>query len=196
MARIDGVPREGADPMTRVTYRLTERRLGRVPEPLAIMAHHRRLMLGYGALEASLEYSKTVSKRLKALAELKAAAMAGCEFCLDIGSSIARDSGASEQQLRDLHRFRESDAFNEEETLVLAYAEGMTRTPVEVPEELFERMRGRFSQAQLVELTAAVATENYRARFNWAFGCGAEGYSEGAYCIRAEADAVAAEGTA
>ena len=193
MARIEGVPRESADPITRITYRMAERDFRHVPGPLAIFAHHRRLMLGYGALETSLARSHRVEERLKALGELKAAAMAGCEYCLDIGSWIARRSGVSEQQLRELHRFRESDAFAEDERLVLEYAEGMTSTPVDVPDDLFERMRARFTEPQLVELTAAIATENYRARFNWAFGCGAEGYSEGAYCIRPEAEAVAAE---
>ena len=74
---------------------------------------------------------------------------------------------------------------------MVAYAEGMTSTPVDVQEELFAGLRERFTEAELVELTAAIAIENYRARFNWAFGCGAEGYSEGAYCMRPEAEALA-----
>ena len=43
------------------------------------------------------------------------------------------------------------------------------------------RARG-VTEAQLVELTATIAWENYRARFDHAFGIGAEGYSEGAFC--------------
>jgi alkylhydroperoxidase family enzyme len=58
----------------------------------------------------------------------------------------------------------------------------MTTTPVEVPDSLFARMREHFDDRQLVELTAAIAWENYRARFNLAFGCEEEGFSEGAFC--------------
>lgn len=58
----------------------------------------------------------------------------------------------------------------------------MTRTPVEVSDALFARLRGNFTEAQLVELTATIAWENYRARFDHAFGVEAEGFSEGAYC--------------
>jgi len=58
----------------------------------------------------------------------------------------------------------------------------MTHTPVEVPDSLFQSLRAQFNQAQLVELTTAIAWENYRARFNHAFGLEAEGFSEGAYC--------------
>jgi alkylhydroperoxidase family enzyme len=68
------------------------------------------------------------------------------------------------------------------EKLVLAYADAMTGTPVEVPETLFASLQARLDEAQLVELTAMIAWENYRARFNHAFGIGAEGFSQGAVC--------------
>ena len=58
----------------------------------------------------------------------------------------------------------------------------MTRTPVEVSDALFAGLRARFDEAQMVELTASIAWENYRARFNHAFGLEAEGFSEGAFC--------------
>ncbi len=75
-----------------------------------------------------------------------------------------------------------SPAFSDLEKLVLAYADAMTRTPVEVPAELFSRLRAALNDAQLVELTTTIAWENYRARFNHAFGIESENFSEGAYC--------------
>jgi alkylhydroperoxidase family enzyme len=58
----------------------------------------------------------------------------------------------------------------------------MTRTPVEVSDALFAKLRGKFTEAELVELTATIAWENYRARFDHAFGVEAEGFSEGSFC--------------
>ncbi|HKW64234.1 MAG TPA: hypothetical protein VJN89_16900 [Candidatus Acidoferrum sp.] len=58
----------------------------------------------------------------------------------------------------------------------------MTQTPVEVSESLFAKLRERFNDAQLVELTATLAWENYRARFDHAFGIDAEGFTKGSYC--------------
>jgi hypothetical protein len=58
----------------------------------------------------------------------------------------------------------------------------MTQTPVVVSDALFTRLRGRFSEAELVELTSAIAWENYRARFDHAFGIEAENFTEGAVC--------------
>lgn len=81
-----------------------------------------------------------------------------------------------------MHDYRNSNLFPPVEKLVLEYADAMTRTPVEVPENLFAELRAKFDEAQLVELTANIAWENYRARFNHAFGIEAEGFSEGAVC--------------
>jgi alkylhydroperoxidase family enzyme len=58
----------------------------------------------------------------------------------------------------------------------------MTLTPVEVSDSLFSRLREKFTEAQLVELTSAIAWENYRARYDHAFGIEGENFSEGAVC--------------
>ena len=58
----------------------------------------------------------------------------------------------------------------------------MSRTPASVDDELFAALRREFSEPQLVELATAIAWENYRARFNRAFGVLAEGFSQGAFC--------------
>ena len=81
-----------------------------------------------------------------------------------------------------LPNYRNSELFSELEKLVLEYADAMTQTPVEVPEALFAKLRAKFTDAQLVELTATLAWENYRARFDHAFGAEAEGFTKGSYC--------------
>lgn len=174
--------------LTRLVWRLTRRKVGgTLPAPVAVMGHHPRLMNGYGALELAFEGSKRAPKRLKHLMELKAGAICGCEWCMDFGSWLSKGVGVTEEQLRALPSFRDSDLFDDDEKLVLEYAEAISRTPVEVPDQLFARLRERFDDAQLVELTFAAAIENFRGRFNWALGIGSQGYAEGAYCIRPEA---------
>jgi alkylhydroperoxidase family enzyme len=85
---------------------------------------------------------------------------------VDINSAVGRDAGISDQQLEDIAIFETSQCFDRREKTVLRYAEGMTRTPAEVSDEVFEELRAFFTTAQIVELTAAVALENFRARFN------------------------------
>lgn len=187
MARIEAP--EKPSPLTRVVWRIARRQTGgKLAEPVALMAHSPLLMNAYGGFEMAFERSKRAPRNLKALAELKASALCGCEWCMDFGSWLARNKmGITEEQLRELPNFRDSDAFDEDEKLVLEYAEGISRTPVEVPDEVFDRLRERFDEAQIVELTWAAAIENLRARFNWALGIDSQDYSEGAVCVRPEA---------
>ena len=88
----------------------------------------------------------------------------------------------AEEKIRALQDYRTSGVFSAAEKLVLEYASEMTQTPVDVSDALFEKLRAEFSPAQLVELTTAIAWENYRARFNHAFGAESENFSNGAVC--------------
>lgn len=55
-----------------------------------------------------------------------------------------------------------------------------------MPDALYDALRRELTDAQMVELTAAVAWENYRARFNRAFQIPPQGFSEGAVCALPE----------
>ena len=78
--------------------------------------------------------------------------------------------------------YQTSPLFSDMEKLVLEYADAITQTPVEVSDTLFMKLRAKFTDAQMVELTATLAWENYRARFDHAFGIEAEGFTKGSYC--------------
>jgi AhpD family alkylhydroperoxidase len=123
---------------------------------------------------------------------LRTAQLTGCEWCLDFGSWLAQNAGVPEDDLRELTSWRRSDHFDGLDRLVLEYAEAMTRTPVEVSDDLFARLREHFDERQIVELTMAIGLENLYSRTNWALGIEGQGFSEGAYCVRPDADGSAA----
>jgi AhpD family alkylhydroperoxidase len=176
-------------PATKLGFEYSKRQYGKVPEPAVVMAHHPRLLKGYAAFELALEHSHKLDDVAKYLAMTKAALVAGCEFCIDIGSHLGRVKGVTEQQLRDLvgDAWRDSDVYTPLERLAIEYAVAMTGTPVEVDDELFARLGEQLDEGQIVELTTAIALENYRARFNHALGIEAQGFSEGAWCPRPDA---------
>lgn len=185
-ARVAGVSERTRDPLVRVAYRESRRRYGDVVDPLRIFAHNPKVMLGYSALELASERSRLVDARLKYLAELRVAMIAGCEWCLDFGSAIGKEAGVGEEDLRELPTYWSSDRFSPLEKRVLDYATQISRSPVDVPDELFDALREELDEAQLVELTSIIALENYRSRFAWAFGIAGQGFSEGSYCVRPE----------
>ena len=187
MTRIELVSSKQASPLVRLLYTLSRRELGRDVDPIGVYARAPRLLIGYGLFEKATAKESRVDERLKVLAETKAAAVVNCEFCCDIASSIAREAGITETQLRALPRYRESEQFSALECLVLDYATAMSRTPTTVTDELFSALREHFNERQLVELTNVIALENMRARFNSAFDMTPAGFSEGMVCVVAEA---------
>ena len=192
MARIEGVPRRKASPVVRLVYRfgprMTARLTGRAPqsgsgiEPMEIWAHEPRLMLAVGRFNQAVRRGKHVETRIKNLVELKGAQMIGCEFCVDLGSQICRNSGLSDAELLALPHYDESDLFTDREKAALDYAVAVMRTPVEVTDELFARTREHFDEKQLVELTALLTLVNLD-RFNAAFAIGSAGFSDGMVCV-------------
>ena len=88
----------------------------------------------------------------------------------------------TEAQIHGLAHYRDSDAFSDLEKAVLDYAVALSRTPADASDQLVARLRAELSDQQLVELTAAIAWENFRARFNRGFDVSAQGFSAGAVC--------------
>jgi len=89
---------------------------------------------------------------------------------------VGRHKGLTEEQVEALDEFETSTTLDELQKLVIRYAVGMTETPVDVPDELFDALEARLTSKQLVELTSAIAWENYRARFDHACGMESEGF--------------------
>jgi AhpD family alkylhydroperoxidase len=188
MARVE----DKSSPLVRAAQVYAKRKYGREITTTPVIAHSRPNMIGWGALEWFHERANRVDERLKDLAATRVATMVGCQFCIDIGSALGRKAGVTEDQLRDFHNYRTSPHYSAEERLVMEYAEELTREHVEVPDDLFARLREHFDDEQIVELTAAITIENFRARFNNALEVEPSGFSEGLYCPVPEVAAVAA----
>jgi AhpD family alkylhydroperoxidase len=151
-------------------------------EPFEIWAHQPRMMMGMGRFNQAVRKANSVSERIRNLVELKGAQMIGCEFCVDLGSQICRNSGLSDEELLALPRYQSSDLFTDQEKAALDFTAGVMRTPVDVSDEVFARMRRHFADKQIVEITALLTLVNVD-RFNAAFGIGSAGFSEGMVCV-------------
>ena len=191
MARIQGVPQQQAGPVVKLVYVFMRRGMkkltGREPargtgiEPVEIWAVRPKIMSGMGKFQGAVRKADSVEERIRNLVELKGAQMIGCEFCVDLGSQICRNSGFTDDELLALPRYRSSDLFTEREKVALDFAVGVMSTPVDVSDGLFARMQEHFRDEQIVELTALLTVVNLD-RFNAAFGVGSAGFSEGMVC--------------
>ncbi len=84
--------------------------------------------------------------------------------------------GATEAKIADIARFRESPHFSDRERAALEYAEQVTRASADVSDALFDRVRRHFNEPEIVELTATIAMENFRSKFNAPLKIEAQGF--------------------
>ncbi len=195
MSRVMGVSDRDAGLGAKIAFFFTKRKLAKMAgletaemlEPLRMYAHIPRLLSAYGRLEQAESKLDILSPRHRALAELKSATTVRCEYCIDLGSQIARGIGFTDEELLALADYRNASCFSDVEKLILEYATAISRTPVEVSDELFDALREHFDTAQLVGLTHIITLGNLRARFNIPLGIGATGFSGGRVCALPDA---------
>jgi alkylhydroperoxidase family enzyme len=87
---------------------------------------------------------------------------------------VGRKAGLSDEKLRAVVN-DDLKVFNELERLVIELADAMVTAPANISDELYERLRNKFSEEQLLQLAAQIAFENYRARLNRVFDVESDG---------------------
>lgn len=190
MPRLEGVSDRDAGLSAKIAFFFTKRKLAKMTgletaamlEPLRMYAHIPRLLNAYGRLEQAESKLDVLSPRHRALAELKSATTVRCEYCIDLGSQIAREWGITDEELLALADYQNASCFSAVEKLILQYATAISRTPVEVSDELFDALRTHFDTAELVGLTHIITLGNLRGRFNVALDIGSSGFSESRVC--------------
>lgn len=105
---------------------------------------------------------------------------------MDINSAVGRKAGLTDEKLLALPG-DDLSVFNETELLVIELADAMAGTPANISDDLYGRLRERFSEEQLLQLGGQIAFENYRARLNRIFDVDSdELYKPGAVGSRQE----------
>jgi alkylhydroperoxidase family enzyme len=85
---------------------------------------------------------------------------------MDINAAVGGKAGLSREKIDAALGIRESNELSDRERVALDYADRVSATPVDVPDEFFGNLRRLFSEREIVELTAHIAHENYNAKSN------------------------------
>jgi alkylhydroperoxidase family enzyme len=80
------------------------------------------------------------------------------------------------EKVAEVLNWQDSKLFSPAERVALEYAERITYTDRQVDDALFAELKKHFTEAQIVELTAAIAMENFRSKFNPPLGIEAQGF--------------------
>jgi AhpD family alkylhydroperoxidase len=119
-----------------------------------------------GALQAMYGLEKYLSKSsieapLRELIKLRASQINGCAYCIDMHWKDARAAGETELRLYGLAAWQEALYYNDRERAALEWTESLTLIADNyVPDEIYEKAAGQFSEQELVDLTLTVATIN------------------------------------
>jgi AhpD family alkylhydroperoxidase len=104
------------------------------------------------------------------LVKVRASQINGCAFCIDMHTKDARIEGETEQRLYGLSAWRETPFYTDRERAGLEWTESVTLIGEgHVPDELYERVRQRFTEEELVNLTLAIVAINGWNRLSIAF---------------------------
>lgn len=183
MSRIPPLNPATAGPLVKLGYWMARKKLGEVPEPFAVMAHHRKLFIASARHEMAVQKAvHVVPTDLIQIAVYRTAWTVGCSWCVDFGTMLMRLDELDVDRLKEIGEFETSDRFSEAEREVIRLSDAMTATPMTVTDEQIAALDERYGHAGVVELTYEVALENQRARMNHALGITDQGFSSGDAC--------------
>ncbi|SDT36133.1 carboxymuconolactone decarboxylase family protein [Jiangella sp. DSM 45060] len=97
------------------------------------------------------------------LVKLRVSQINGCAYCVDSHSHDAVKGGESPARVYAVAAWDEGPAFTEAERAALALAESMTRLSEgapRVPDDVWERARAHYDDAQLAQLIMVITTIN------------------------------------
>lgn len=161
-----------------VLTRVARRTWGQVPDNAHVLWHNRPVLKAVLGFEQRIARWKALDPHLTTYAVMASAGVIGCSWCLDVGYFLAHKDGLDESKVREVPRWRESEAFTDLERDVMEFAEAMTATPPTVTDEMVAHLDAALGHAAVVELAMMVAVENERSRFNSAMGLASQGFSD------------------
>ncbi len=159
------------------------RKYGAVLDPALVWGRSPRLFVAVAFLYGMIDRKGSpISPTLRSLVTVRVSQLNGCRFCVDINSATSLKRGVREEKVSELHRWRDSNHFDEVERLALDYAERVTLAPQDIDDAWFEQLRERFDDDAIVELTGMIAFQNLSSKFNSALRVPPQGFMHPAPC--------------
>lgn len=148
-------------------YEKFEKNTGKVPEWVKVMAHRPQILkkfvelfgaiMGEGEIESYLKWkiAYTISGQLK------------CAFCVDVTTKMLKKLGANDEMIQ---KIKERKNLPEKEKDILELVRDVTDNAHVDNPDIFERLRKRLTEPQIVEVVSVIGLFNYINRFNNTLG--------------------------
>ena len=176
MARVSLLSGKRAGVLGRLIQSVAKRKVGKDFVPLQVVSHAPPMLVPYTQMAAFTQGRAELPPQLRALARHMASHVNGCAWCMDYGEHLAIGIGVPAEKLARIHAYATDPAFSPAERAAIAFAEQMTQVGGRVDDDTFAELRRHLSEREVVELTLAVAAENFFNRMNAALGVEEQGF--------------------
>jgi len=147
-----------------------------------LLAWAPKVAISSGVLESLVAHGNhDLDRRLLKLIRIQTSLSVSCPFCIDMNTFDYQEDGISEDELEVL-KGRKSEneihSFSEKESATLDYVKHLTRSPIVMPKEVYDRIIRNFTPREIVILASTVAQVDYWARLIQGLGVPPEGFMD------------------
>ncbi|MBN2892312.1 MAG: carboxymuconolactone decarboxylase family protein [Bacteroidales bacterium] len=164
MALISSLEKNQIEEMIKEIYETFEKETGRVPEWVKVMAHRPEILKEFTELFKTLMGGGKIESFLKWKIALVVSQTLKCPFCVDVTEKMLNKLGASEETIKKIKEL------TDEEKEILELVKDVTLDGYLDRPELFEKLKEKFNEAQIVEIISVMGLFNYINRFNNTLG--------------------------
>ena len=164
MARVSLIDEQNRPELSGLMAKLRGARGGRLLNIYRMMLHSPAVAGGWFELNQAVRFNTEVDGQSRELAVMRVAMLNGVDYLLEAhGSNYALKEGLTPAQVDALGEWNTSDLYSEQQRALLAYVDAMT-LQIDVPNEVFEALRARFNERQIVEITMLIGAYNMLTR--------------------------------
>jgi uncharacterized peroxidase-related enzyme len=166
MARVRSIPSDELSPELAAIYERFAGAYGPFRNQVAVFAHVPAALRHLMSMLIELREAATLPKRVLELAIVTVSKLNACHYCVAHHTPFLVIEGISPTGVDRVLDYRDHPEFEDRDKLVVEYAIAAWEHPNRVPDALFARLRGHFSEAQIVELTLRVTLCGFFNKFN------------------------------
>ena len=170
MARIEPLKKEDMQGEAKKISEEIEKQFGMIPNLFATIAIYPKALKPIMDLYTAISNESSIDPKLRELAFLETSRINRCHYCLAHHTQAAEMQGVAGDEIEALKRGEADKLFSGKEKTVIEYARQVTKDAEEMPDELFNRLKSFFSDAEIVNLTLIIGLMNVFNRFNGALG--------------------------
>jgi len=163
MALLPSLEKNEVEEIAKEIYEKFEKETGTVPEWVKVMAHRPEILKEFVELFKAIMGKGTIEPLLKWKIAYVVSQTLKCPFCLDVSEKMLKKFGAEDEVIQ---KIKTGEISSPEEKEILELVKDVTLDGHLDQPEIFERLRKKFTPAQIIEIISVMGLFNYINRFN------------------------------